>query len=229
MTRVIPRMTPTRIEHLPHVDVPVFPLPHVVLFPEARLPLHIFEPRYRTMLADCLERGGELVIAQLTRLDGRVAAVAGLGRVVEHQPLPDGRSNIAVVGIARVRLSELVQEDLPRYPYKRAHASRLDDLDSSVSDADRTALLATATMFAAEVKKHDPSFAFRLPATDPSNGGLSAGRLADFCAFQLVVDPSVRQAALEELDPRVRVRTVLDQLVVQHGAMLTQKKGTVLS
>ena len=213
----------TRIEDEVLAAVPVFPLPHVVLFPEVLLPLHIFEPRYRAMLSDCLDRDGTLVIAQVDRDTGRIAEVAGVGVVVDHRPFPDGRSNIVVAGAARVHLDELVSEDLPRYPYKRARASRLNDLDVEVASADRAALVAAATMFVIEVKKHDPTFEFRMP-TQPT-----AGVLADSCAFHLVVDAAVRQAILEELDPRVRVRMVMDQLALQHGAMLGEAKGTVLN
>jgi Lon protease-like protein len=206
-------------------DVPVFPLPHVVLFPEARLPLHIFEPRYRKMLADCMEAGGALVIAQVDSRSGRIADIASVGIVVEHEPLPDGRSNIVVSGAARVHLAELVAEDPPRYPYKRARATRLRDLEVTVNDAECTALLTAASMFAAEVKRHDPSFTFRLPPRrDDEGASAPASLLADVCAFQLVVDASVRQAILEELDPRARVRLVMDQLALQHGAMLAETK-----
>jgi Lon protease-like protein len=204
-------------------SVPVFPLPHVVLFPEARLPLHIFEPRYRAMLADCLEAGGAIVIAHIDRSGVRISEIAGAGIIVEHEPLPDGRSNIVVAGAARVRLDELVGEELPRYPYKRARATRLSDRDVSVSDGDRSALIAAATMFAAEVKRHDPTFEFRIPPN------ADAGGIADSCAFQLIVDGGIRQAILEELDPRARVRMVLDQLALQHGAMIGETKGTVLN
>lgn len=203
------------------VDVPVFPLPQVVLFPNERLPLHIFEPRYRAMLADCLGAGGAIVIAQVSRADGRIAGVAGAGVIVDHQPLPDGRSNIIIAGRTRVRLDELVTEDPPRYPYKRARVTRLSDRDVRVSEAERSALLAVAAMFATEVKKHDPEFELRLPPH------ADAGALADACAFQLVVDPDVRQGLLAELDPRARVRIVTDQLATQHGAILGDVEGTV--
>ncbi len=212
-----------RLEDAALADVPIFPLPHVVLFPEALLPLHIFEPRYRKMLADCLASNGLLVIAQVDRVGGRIADVAGVGAIVEHQPLPDGRSNIIVAGRARVKLEQITVEDPPRYPYKRARARRLVDVDADVSEGDRTALVAAATMFAAEVRKHDPSFGLRLPK------GPDAGAIADACAFQLVVDANARQAILEELDPRVRVRMVMDQLALQHGAMLVEAKGRVLN
>ncbi|MBX3224676.1 MAG: LON peptidase substrate-binding domain-containing protein [Labilithrix sp.] len=212
-------------------DVPVFPLPNVVLFPEALLPLHIFEPRYRAMLSDCLDRDGTIVIAQVDRDGARIADVAAVGVVIEHHPLPDGRSNIVVAGSARVRLDELLVEAPPRYPYKRARATRLHEVDVAVNDADYAALLAAATMFVTEVKKHDATFELRMPKGLRGNeaGRAKAGVLADICAFQLVVDAGVRQGILEELDPRARVRRVTDQLAAQHGAMLSETKGSVLN
>lgn len=197
-------------------EIPVFPLPHVVLFPGSHLPLHIFEPRYRQMLAACLARKGKgIIIAQLGG-SGRIERIAGAGTIVEHLALPDGRSNIVVAGTMRVRLDEVLLEEPPDRLYKRARATRLESLPDGVREGDRAALLAAATMFATEVKKHDPSFSFHLPAST------NAGTLADACAFHLVVDASLRQTILEELDPRVRVRLVLDQLALQHGAMLAE-------
>ncbi|MBX3200080.1 MAG: LON peptidase substrate-binding domain-containing protein [Labilithrix sp.] len=220
----------TRLEDEAFADVPVFPLPNVVLFPEVVLPLHIFEPRYRTMLSDCLDRDGAIVIAQLDRDGVRIAEVAAIGVVIEHQPLPDGRSNIVVAGSARVRLDELRAEEEPRYPYKRARARRLPEVDVAVNDAEYAALLAAATMFVTEVKKHDASFELRMPKSlRGSEARAQAGVLADICAFQLVVDAGARQAILEELDPRARVRMVTDQLAVQHGAMLSETKGSLLN
>jgi Lon protease-like protein len=176
------------------------------------------------MLADCLaSERRELVIAQIDRRGDRIATVAGAGIIIEHHKLPDGRSNIIVAGSSRVRLDELVTESPPRYPYKRARLTPLADEATSVRDEDRAALLAAATMFASEVKKHDASFSFRVPKT------MDAGTLADACAFQLVVDANARQAILEELDPRARVRFVMSQLALQHGAMLGETKGSVLN
>lgn len=204
----------TRIDDELLTGVAVLPLPHIVLFPEVLLPLHIFEPRYRAMLSDCLDNGRALVIAQLDRESGRIADVAGVGLIVDHRPLPDGRANIVVAGAARVRLDELFPEELPRYPYQRARTTRLDELDIDVANRDRTGLIAAATMFVTEIKKHDPSFGFHVHAEQ------SVGVLADACAYHLVVDASARQSILEELDPRVRVRMVMDQLARQHSAML---------
>jgi ATP-dependent Lon protease len=190
-------------------SIPVFPLSNVVLLPGAALPLHVFEPRYRTMLADCLATERALVVG-VSAEDG---AIAGAGTIVEHRSLPDGRSNILVVGEGRLRLDHVEPEDLPRYPYRRARATLLSDLPVDVDERDKAALVAAATMFTAEVKKHDPSFTFRI------EGALSAGALADLCAFHLIIDGGARQAVLEDLDPSSRVLRVTSQLALQHGAI----------
>jgi Lon protease-like protein len=204
--------------------IPVFPLPQVVFFPEAVLPLHVFEPRYRAMLAHCLSTHGAMVVAHLIGGEDehgrpRIAPIAGGGIVIEHQELPDGRSNIVLLGQARLRLEEL-DPDASR-PFRMARATKLEDLPVSVRQNDRTALVAAATMFAAEVKKHDPTFSFRMPAT------LDASHVADVCAFQLVIDAGARQAILNELDPRTRVEMVLSQLALQHGAMINSDRSRV--
>ena len=206
--------------------IPTFPLPQVVLFPEAVLPLHVFEPRYRKMLQECLATHGALVIAQIIGGEDehgrpRIAPIAGGGIVVESQSLPDGRSNIVVLGQARLSLDELDPDD--SRPYRMARATVLEDLDVRVPDHDRAALVAAATMFAAEVKKHDPEFSFRMPAT------LDAAHVADLCAFQLVIDAATRQAVLDELDPRARVSMVLSPLALQQGAMMRSDGDRVLN
>lgn len=204
--------------------IPIFPLPQVVLFPDAVLPLHVFEPRYRAMLRECLSTHGALVIAQAIGGEDehgrpRIASIAGGGIVVESESLPDGRSNIVVLGQARLELEELAP-DASR-PYRVARARVLVDLVARVPDHDRVALVAAAMMFATEVKKYDPHFAFRMPAT------LDAAHLADLCAYQLLVDAATRQTVLDELDPRKRVSLVLSQLALQHGAMLRGGDGVL--
>lgn len=201
--------------------IPIFPLPQVVLFPEAVLPLHVFEPRYRAMLEHCLGTHGAMVVARIIPGEDeygrpRVAPIAGGGIVVEHQTLSDGRSNIVLLGKARLRIEELAPHGAR--PYRMARATILEDLTTPIADHDRTALVAAATMFATEVKKHDPHFSFKMPAT------LDAAHVADLCAFHLLVDAGARQAVLDELDPRLRVKMVLSQLALQHGAMMGTDK-----
>lgn len=205
--------------------LPLFPLPEIVLFPGAVLPLHVFEPRYRAMVADCLVAGGAMAIVQLVGGDDehgrpKIARVAGGAVIAEYRPLPDGRSNILLVGLARVALEEQPPGPDDR-PYRVAKATRLADDDVEVPELERASLFSAATMFAAEVRRHDPSFELSIPAD------IGASRLADLCAAQLVVDGRVRQAALAELDPRARVALVLAHLAAQHGAMRDAAGGVL--
>lgn len=98
------------------IRLPLFPL-SVVLFPGAILPLHIFEPRYRRMLADCLEGDGRFGILPVSP-GGTVPPAGTIGCVAEIaqvQPLPDGRSNIITRGGERVRLVAVVDAGTPYY------------------------------------------------------------------------------------------------------------------
>ena len=209
-------------------QVPIFPLSHVVLFPRALLPLHIFEPRYRAMLRDSLAsaapRGLAGAIAMALIVDPadldacgnpRICPVAGLGAIVEHEPLADGRSNILLQGQARVLLDELPY--VP--PYRRARATILHEIATPVTPADRAALFGTASAFVGELAKRDPKFSFNLPRD------LNPGAVADMCAHHLIVDAAVRQDLLCELDVAERVRKVIVELAQQRSA-LARESGT---
>ena len=201
-------------------DMPIFPLVEVTLFPRALLPLHIFEPRYRAMLRRALETHKIIAIANVpdphdTDEHGhpRLSPVAGAGTIVEHRTLADGRSNVVLRGVARVRLSELPFVA----PFRRARATLLRDTASGLAEEDRTALLAAATAFAGEVQKRDNAFTFRLPRST------EMAELVDLFAQYLVEDPSARQSILESSDVATRVRLVLTELALQSGRF-TQKE-----
>jgi len=102
----LPAFSPEHMEALA-----LFPLPSVVLFPRIQLPLHVFEPRYRQLVRHVVREKRPIAIPMLRPgfeadyADApAVHEVAGAGWVVEHTPLPDGRSLIAVEGVTRVRL-----------------------------------------------------------------------------------------------------------------------------
>jgi len=100
--------------------VRLFPLPNVVLLPETTIPLHVFEPRYRAMLADALA-SDRLIGMQL--LDGEAPsdgagrpglhAIGCAGEVVQHETLEDGRSNILLRGTYRYRIETEPPADTP--------------------------------------------------------------------------------------------------------------------
>lgn len=119
--------------------IPLFPLP-VVLFPGARMPLHIFEPRYRLMVARCLDGDGRFGLiyhdsdeqGPFMNEEGQVGCVAEIG---EHEHLPDGRSLIMVSGIHRFRIHEGLDDSVE--PFYEARISPYDDLVVPRSDAIR--------------------------------------------------------------------------------------------
>jgi len=107
----------------------LFPL-NVVLFPHMPLPLHIFEPRYRTMIRECLERETSFgVVAIREGLEAGATAVpyevGTLAKILRVDPLPDGRYDLLVSGATRFR----VLRTLIDRPYLRAEVHYLADRD----------------------------------------------------------------------------------------------------
>lgn len=93
--------------------IPIFPLPNVVLFPDTYLPLHIFEPRYRDMVADAGRQGACIGMALFkqgweSRYYGNppIFPLGCVGRMTHIEPLQDGRSNLILQGVSRYTIEE---------------------------------------------------------------------------------------------------------------------------
>jgi Lon protease-like protein len=207
------------------LQVPVFPLPKLVLFPGTSLPLHIFEPRYRDMLADTLA-GDEHLIAVAQLKPGWEAAyeqrpaiypVAGVGRIASHVRNADGTYDIVLEALARVQLEELAPAGLR---YRRATATVLHEHtpQGGVKTSDISALLSLATRVATLVKRALPGFVMQAESDDTPS--LLSDRIAD----QFVLDPAARQDLLETLDIEQRIRTVTSQLAHLHIALSTSSE-----
>lgn len=117
----IPDSWPPAEGSLPAQIAPVFPLPKVFLYPHVVMPLHIFEPRYRQMIDDLLDRRGWLVITPIC--EGHEAEqigtppiypVGGLGEIVKHTRLDDGRFLVTLAGLGRVHIREVESDRLYR-------------------------------------------------------------------------------------------------------------------
>jgi len=93
------------------LEVPVMTLPSATLFPQALLPLYIFEPRYRKMLADSLKSHRMFSVAMQKPGHMREApcVVAGLGLIRVSVDHPDGTSHLILQGLARVELGQTVR------------------------------------------------------------------------------------------------------------------------
>ncbi len=104
---------------LPEV-LPLFPLSGAVLLPRARLPLHVFEPRYLAMIEDCLKSDRRLIGMIQPRGEGAAPALAQVGcagRLTSFSELEDGRYMVTLTGVARFML---VDEMAGFVPYRRA-------------------------------------------------------------------------------------------------------------
>src|SRR3954466_10946027 len=91
--------------------VPLFPLPNVVLFPRAILPLHIFEERYKVMTADALDGDRQIAMALLKPGweknyygQAEIEPVVCIGTILSHERLPDGKYNFLLQGHTRARV-----------------------------------------------------------------------------------------------------------------------------
>src|SRR5262245_1819318 len=132
--------------------LPVFPLT-VVLFPGTPLPLHIFEPRYRRMLADCLaaDRRFGITPPGAEREAPDPGMVGCTAEVRVNQELPDGRSNIVVLGGDRFEVAELLDDPAP---YHVATVRTFDDEPGTAPGTERTELLReTFTRYASLVRE----------------------------------------------------------------------------
>jgi len=120
---------------MPDVELPIFPLP-LVLFPGTPQPLHVFEPRYRDLLRDCLAGDQRFGLSLLNPTPGAGAVpqpgdVGCTARITSHHPFPDGRANLLAVGENRYVLKQLVDQD---HAYLVARVEFYHDADSADAD-----------------------------------------------------------------------------------------------
>jgi Lon protease-like protein len=98
--------------------IPLFPLPGTVFIPHTMLPLHVFEARYRDMVDDAMAGNATIAVPRLRPgwergYEGRppIFQTAGFGKIVHYDPLPDGRANIVILGLGRIRIRDEVDRD----------------------------------------------------------------------------------------------------------------------
>ena len=91
-------------------ELPLFPLPDIVLFPSDVLPLHIFESRYRMMLQSVLETDRRFGVVRWDPHTQSMASIGCCAEVIQHQTGEDGRSNIVTLGQQRFRVLNVTRE-----------------------------------------------------------------------------------------------------------------------
>lgn len=206
-------------DRVPSAQFPVFPLPEMVLFPGIVLPLHVFEPRYRNLVADALAADAHVIIAMLRpgwqqQAVPAVAEVGCVARIIHADRLARGEYNILLQGVDR---AELLEEAPPRGGYRRFVARlipRATPASLVAARAELVELRSCVVALSRAVAQTDQQLLEVLRSTaDPLE-------LVDILAAVLVPDPLRQQALLATPDFRtrlVRLNETLAEAMVRLG------------
>jgi Lon protease-like protein len=188
--------------------LPLFPLPNVVLFPNVFLPLHIFEPRYREMVADALASDRMIGMVLLRPgwdrdYEGRppIYGVGCSGVLTHAEKLPDGRYNIVLRGIERFRILEEDQS----LSYRRAAIAPLGE--QALTPADRAVILSQRSKLESML---GPSQSTAGDARMPAS--MADEDLVNALAQYLDLEPLEKQALLEKPCLRSRAESLVELL-----------------
>ncbi len=187
-------------------EVPVMTLPNLAFFPQALLPLHIFEPRYRKMLREVLATNRLFAVAGMDsgKLEEPDAfepphRVATLGIVRACQKHDNGTSNLLLQGLCRVEFLDIVTDQ----PYRRARIRALASEPGGNPEANErlrrelARLIALKRKFGASVPEQMTDFLRTVQ--DPET-------FVDLAAFSLCEDHCLKQHLLETLDIHQRLQ-----------------------
>jgi ATP-dependent Lon protease len=209
-------------------EVPVMTLPNVTLFPQALLPLYIFEPKYRKMLRDALETHRMFTLAMLRPGATREAPepVAGLGLIRVSVGHSDGTSHLILQGLVRVQLEETVR--YKPYRIQRIRPIQAPPSDSIVVDA----LVAKVRELVGEYVQSGYQFPL-LPKGISKKIGSSAmvsseevleylnkindpDQVADLVSCAILSGPAERQTILKTVDLETRLKHLIHFLLEEN-------------
>ncbi|MGZ5552656.1 MAG: LON peptidase substrate-binding domain-containing protein, partial [Chthoniobacterales bacterium] len=195
--------------------VPVMPLPGGILFPHALLPLYIFEPRYREMLAHALAHDRMFSVALLKPQRTQWQSpedffhVAGVGLIRACVGRGDGTSNLILQGLERVRFTAFEQES----PFPIATIDRLES--DVVSSVETEALAAKVLELYSKFKGEGRQLPAKIDRYLSDLG--DPEMLADLVASTFISDALRRQRVLEELSVQQRLRLLIQYLRDESG------------
>jgi len=194
--------------------IALFPLPNVVLFPRAVLPLHVFEFRYRLMTAEVLQGAGLIAMALLKpgwekQYHDRPAIepVVCVGQILRYEELDDGKYNLLLQGVLRAT----IDREYADRPYRYASMNRLPEKSAPESDLIRQRARLLELFSAPPLEGLPISSQIRELLAGP----LATPEVADLIAFHFVEPLATQQAVLSEGDVRARVQLVLDVMESQ--------------
>jgi Lon protease-like protein len=185
-------------------EVGIMTLPNAILFPQALLPLYVFEPRYRAMLKESLENQRMFAVA-LPQPDAgprlEPHRVAGVGLIRACVDKPDGSSNLILQGVSRVRFTDFVQEK----PY---YVGRIEVLSTEESHALEVEALSVKVLEMIGTM-HDAGDIQAEGILKFLNEIKDYDALADIVTYSFIEDVERKQEILETLNLRERLRKVI--------------------
>jgi Lon protease-like protein len=205
---------------MPHIPlpavVPVLPLPGVLLFPNALLPLHIFEPRFREMLDQALRADRMLCVALVRperhhwRTSSDFFRISTVGLIRACVGRSDGTSDLILQGLQRVKFTSFTQEA----PFPIARIKPLKTRTKLTVETD--ALAAKVMEFYQHLKQTGRELPDRVDKYLNEMG--DPEMLADLIASTFISDAERRQQLLEELDLNARLRLLIQYLREEGGS-----------
>jgi len=203
-------------------EIPVMTLPNLAFFPQALLPLHIFEPRYQEMLRDVLATNRLFAVAGLNPASNPgqfepLHRIATIGIVRACQGNDDGTSNLLIQGLARVEVQAIVGEQ----PYRRIRIKALASQPGAEADdnvrlrTNLARLISTKQRLGGTVSSEFTRFLKTVE--DPEI-------FVDLAAFSICEDPRLKQKLLETLDVHKRLELLNRHLRSEVDALKLRKK-----
>ena len=194
-------------------SLPIFPLPNVVLFPNVFLPLHIFEPRYRQMIAESI--AGDRIIGMVLLRPGYEGDYEGAppvysmgcsGLITHYEQLDDGRYNLVLRGLEKFSIE---REDAPAAG-RLYRTATISPINETLAAGERDQLrLARKQLQGLLTPLFSGSLEGRLPEAMPDEDLINA--LAQYLEF----DPVEKLALLERRGPLARCQSIIELLEIK--------------
>jgi Lon protease-like protein len=194
-------------------EVRLFPLPNLVLFPHVLQPLHVFESRYRQLMADALADDRMMALCLLrsgweedyNKRPG-LHPVVCIGKILNEERFPDGRYNLILQGLCRARIDKELPSDRL---YRVAHVHLMPDMPITVVEREREVRRLLVQTLSAWFSNH-PAALSQLNKLVQS--ALPSGSLCDIFSFALPLEYEFKQLLLEERNVERRVRHLIEHL-----------------
>ncbi|MFO0939009.1 MAG: LON peptidase substrate-binding domain-containing protein [Gemmataceae bacterium] len=191
----------------------IFPLPNLVLFPSIVQGLHLFEPRYRVLAADSLDDNSLFAMAVFQpgwegEYEGSPALepIACLGEIMTHEKLPDGRYQLRLRGVTRIRLTREITDGTPYRVFQSEVAEEIKPTDLHVLSARRKDLSR------AVLARFEPDSLTHRQLVDLFSSEATLGQVCDVISYSLPLPTELKYQLLAELRVTERVEILINAL-----------------